>query len=159
MADKKAQTATIRFDKDKHGGTVRGAVNGQAFEFPVDTDVEVTAAQLEALTQSNSTFTTVKPLDEDADVGSSASSTLEGTAMRLEEPPATPKDEDGNPAPTPELSQRTDEELTQQSQQASKDQAETGEGTPEAQSETGKGDGATTGTPPKPKAPKRSAAK
>lgn len=131
MADKEVATATIKFDKDKHGGTVRGAVNGRRFEFPVDKDVQVTADQLEALNESHATFTTIKPLDEDADEGSSASSTATGTAIRLgeEDGTLTPVPNEGQPT---ELSQRTDEELTQEGQKVSQAQAEGGEGTPEA---------------------------
>ncbi len=105
--------ATINIDKAKHGAVVRGAVNGQPFEFKTGSDIPVTAAQLGALTDSHIEFSTVTPpAGVDADEGSSASTTVSGTAIRAEEPNLPKVDEDGNPLPTPELRQITDEELT-----------------------------------------------
>ncbi len=123
-----AGTATVRFSKEKYGGVVRGAVNGQRFEFPVDKDVQVTAAQIEALNNSGATFTTVSPLaGEGAGEGSSAPSILENTATRLfpagQTDDAPKVDADGNPLATPELRQLTDKELVDGSQEASKEQA------------------------------------
>ena len=117
--------ATINFDKAAHGGVVRGAVNGQAFEFPVDSDVQVNKEQLEALNNSGATFKTVTPLaGEGAAEGSAASSTVSANPIPLD--PVVPKtDADGNPLPVPELRQITDKELTGGAdQQASKDSAE-----------------------------------
>jgi hypothetical protein len=125
---KAAATATIKISKEKHGGTVRGAVNGQRFELPVGSDVQVTAAQLEALNASHVEYEVVTPLpngSEDAAEGSAASSTLTGTANRLEPAnPTPPVDGDGNPLPTPELRQITDEELKSASQEEGAAQAE-----------------------------------
>lgn len=126
--DHPAGTAIINIDKVKHGGAVRGAVNGQKFELPVGSDVTVTEAVLNNLRDSHVEFSTVSPLaGEDADEGSSASSTVTGTALRAE--PVTdpaPRDEDGNPLPPPELRQITDKELTGGAdQEASQEQAET----------------------------------
>jgi hypothetical protein len=132
-----AKTAVIKFDKDKHGGVVRGGVNGQRFEFPVNTDVTVTEDQLNALRDSGATFSTVTPLaGEGADEGSSASSVLTGTATRLEAPRPLPTEgKDGEPAAVPELRQITDKELTGGAdQQASQDQA--GEAAPEPKAKT-----------------------
>lgn len=116
-------TATIKFDKTHHGGRVRGAVNGQKFDLPVGVDVQVTAAQLEALQASDAKFEIVTPLaGEDADEGSSASSTLTGTATRLE-PAAQATAPDGELKDPPELKQTTDEELLKGGQQANAEQA------------------------------------
>ncbi|MGH6783600.1 MAG: hypothetical protein ACREBP_03150 [Sphingomicrobium sp.] len=121
----KAGTATINISKEKHGGTVRGAINGQKFELPVGKDVQVTEGQLNALRDSHVEFTTVTPLaGAGADEGSSASAELQGTATRLE--PAAPKlDAEGKPIAAPELRQITDKELTDGTdQKTSKEQAE-----------------------------------
>jgi hypothetical protein len=122
-------TATIKFDKVQHGGVVRGAVNGQKFEFPVDKEVQVTAAQLAVLNDSHAKYETISPLaGEDADEGSSASSTIGGTATRME--PAnsgTQVDAEGNLVDPPELRQVTDEELKSGSQEANADQAKAAE--------------------------------
>jgi len=103
-------TAVIKFDGKTHRNIIRGAVNGQRYEFPVDTDVTVTGEQLQSLRESNVSFDIVSPLaGEDADEGSSASSTEKGTAIRAEPPPQAV-----NPAldvGVPELSQRTDAEI------------------------------------------------
>lgn len=127
-------TATIKFSKDKYGGTVRGAVNGDPYRFPTGVEVQATAAQLNSLNDSYVEYETITPLaGEDAAEGSAASSTLHNTATRLEPAAAAPTlGEDGEPAAPTELSQRTDKELTEDSQQASKDQA--GEGGEEAKS-------------------------
>lgn len=121
-------TAVIRFEKSDHRGRVRGAVNGQKFEFPVDKDVTVTAAQLGALRDSNRTFTTVTPLaGEGADEGSSAPSTLHGTAFRADAGPAEENpaiSEDGKDQ-THDLRQIPDAALTSGAdQQTSQEQAE-----------------------------------
>ncbi len=106
--------ATIKIDKDKHGAVVRGAVNGQPFEFKTGSDIPVTEAQLGALTDSHIEFTTVSPpAGVDADEGSSASTTVSGTAIRAEEPNLPKVGEDGKPLETPELRQITDKELTE----------------------------------------------
>lgn len=115
-------TATIKFDKTHHGGRVRGAVNGQKFDLPVGVDVQVTAAQLEVLQASDAKFEIVTPLaGEDADEGSSASSTVTGTATRLE--PAAQATAQGELKDPPELKQTTDEELLKGGQQANAEQA------------------------------------
>lgn len=118
--EKKVATATIKIDKEQHGGKVRGTINGQKFELPVGTDVEVTGEQLSVLSDSNVAFDVVKPLDEAEDEGSSSASTVEDTAIRLE---TDQGGEESMQQDTPELSQRTDEELAKDSQEASKEQA------------------------------------
>lgn len=116
--------ATIKIEKGERRGRVRGAVNGQQFDLPVDAEVQVTAAQLTALTNSGVKFSTITPLaGEDADEGSSASSTIGGTATRLD-PPNVAVDGEGEPKDPPELRQVTDEELTKGSQEANAAQAE-----------------------------------
>lgn len=151
-------TAVIRFDGKTHRCKIRGAVNGQRYEFPVDKDVTVTGEQLQALRDTNVSFDLKSPLaGEDADEGSSASSTETGTAIRAE-PPA----EAINPAleqGVPELSQRTDAELAD-AQKAAEDAAkaeaatgdDTGDGAQPAQeasptTETGTATRAETPTP------------
>jgi hypothetical protein len=120
------KTATINISKDKHGGTVRGAVNGQRFDLEVGKDIPVTEQVLASLDQSHVDYRLVSPLaGEDAGEGSPASSTVESTAIRLE----TPTDGEGanDPDAEPvELQQRTDRELTEESQEASRQNAETG---------------------------------
>lgn len=112
-------TATIKFDKTHHGGKVRGAVNGQRFEFDVGKDVQVTAAQLSALQDSGAKFEIVTPLaGEDADEGSSASSTLTGTATRAEEPKPGATGADGELKDPPELKQTPDSEIKTAAQDA-----------------------------------------
>lgn len=111
-----AGTAVIKFDKDHHGGRVRGAVNGQKFDLPVDSDVTVTEDQLNALNDSGAKFTVVTPLggDEGAGEGSSApSTTIEGSATRLE--PVVEGEGEGQ-APAPVLQQVTDKELIENAQ-------------------------------------------
>jgi hypothetical protein len=108
------KTATIRFDGKTHRGNVRGGVNGQHFSLPVDQDVSVTAAQLQMLRDSGTKFEIVSPLaGEDADEGSSASSTVEGTAVRAEPPASNEADNPALKQGDATLSQRTDEELKQ----------------------------------------------
>lgn len=122
-------TATINLDKGVHGGTVEGAVNGQRFSVEVGSDQQVTAEQLEALNNSHAVFSTVSPLaGEDAAEGSAASSTVEGTAFRLDIPTPRNVDADGNLLPAPELRQITDKELTEGAdQRTSKDSVEANE--------------------------------
>lgn len=113
-----AKTATIKIEKDNpsHRGVVRGAVNGQRFELEVGKEVQVTRAQMAALKDSRVEFTTVTPFaGEDADEGSSASSTVTGTAIRAEPPERV---NEGLAQGDHELSQRTDEELKAESQEA-----------------------------------------
>lgn len=121
--------AVVNFDKAHHGGQVRGAVNGQPFTFPVDGDVSVTAEQLEVLTNSGARFSTVTPLEGAAEGSAAPSTTVEGTAIRLQTPAELgqgPKlDADGNAIPVPELRQITDKELTDGAdQRTSKESAE-----------------------------------
>lgn len=119
-------TATIKFDKAHHGGTVRGGVNGQRFEYPVDKEVTVSAEQLEALNNSGAKFDTISPLaGEGADEGSSAPSTVTHTALRVEVPTQPKLDEDGNPVPVPELGQDDDKTFLANAQRVN-----TGEGEP-----------------------------
>lgn len=143
-------TAVIRFEKDKHRGRVRGAVNGQSFDFPVGSDVTVNAAQLSVLTDSGKSFTTVTPLaGVDADEGSSASTTAEHTATRLSAPnegadgkPTQQVGEDGEPLPPHELRQITDADLTSGAdQKASQEQAEGEGGDGPKGDDAAKGDG------------------
>lgn len=117
-----AGVATVTFDKDKHGGNVRGAVNGQPFSFAVGKPVQVTEAQLEVLTNSGATFTVNTPLaGVGADEGSSASTTLTGTAIRLGAEDGTSNAAETGQA-TPELRQITDKELTGGADQAASEE-------------------------------------
>ena len=138
-------TAVIKFDKTFHGGRVRGAVNGQQFDFPVDTEVTVTAAQLEALNNSGARFSTVTPLaGEGADEGSSASSTVESTATRLEPPTQPQVDEDGKPLDPPVLQQTTDKDFLENAQKVNLEEAAKaagGRGPAEKKAAEGKADG------------------
>lgn len=120
--------AVIHIDKVKHGGAVRGAVNGQRYELPVGSDVPVSEAILNSLRDSHVEFSIVTPpAGEAADEGSSAASTVEHTAIRGEDPVAgAPTDEDGKLLDPPELRQIPDAELTNGAdQRASEEQAET----------------------------------
>jgi hypothetical protein len=119
-------TATIRIDKVRHGGKVRGAVNGQRFELAVGSDVQVTEAQLNALRDSHVEFETITPLPTGsvgAAEGSAAPSTLEGTATRLEPATNVQLDGEGNVRPTPELQQTTDKDFLEGSQTANLEEA------------------------------------
>lgn len=130
MAEAKKNTATIKIEKDNatHRGVVRGAHNGKKFELPVGKEIEVTEGQLNALRDSRVDFTTVSPLaGEDADEGSSASSTVTGTAFRAETNDEENKALDSGDA---ELSQRTDEQLRTDSQEAAAEAAGEGNTTP-----------------------------
>lgn len=119
-----SNTATIKIEKGERRGRVRGAVNGQPFDLPVDQEVQVTAGQLAALNNSGVKFSTITPLaGEDADEGSSASSTVKGTATRLD-PAAQATGADGELRDPPELKQITDEELLKGSQDVNAAQAE-----------------------------------
>lgn len=101
--------AVINIDKTLHGAIVTGAVNGEAFSLPTGSDVAVSNAQHEALSNSGITFSTVSPpAGEGAAEGSAASSTVTGTAIRDEVPTAVDGDA---PQEAHELSQMTDKEL------------------------------------------------
>lgn len=138
--------ATVTFDKTHHGGKVRGAVNGQRFEFDVGTPVKVTEAQLNVLRDSNAVFTIETPLaGEAADEGSSAASREIGhTAIRGEDAETEKNpgiDEDGKPLPPPELRQIGDAALTGGADQAASEAQAEG-------SNEGTGGGSSGGTGP-----------
>lgn len=53
------KTQTIKIDRDRHGPTLRGGVNGRIFEIPTDSNYEATELLVEHLRNSGVSFETV----------------------------------------------------------------------------------------------------
>jgi hypothetical protein len=113
MADSKVKTATVHITDDTHRNFVEGAHNGVRFKVPVGKDVQVNEGAFTALKDSGVKMNVIEPLPGEAvDEGSSAASTLEGTATRLLAPG---EGDDGNAGrEVAELSQRPDARTDEQ---------------------------------------------
>jgi hypothetical protein len=112
MADSKVKTATVHITDDTHRNFVEGAHNGVRFKVPVGKDVQVNEGAFTALKDSGVKMNVIEPLPGEAvDEGSSAASTLEGTAIRLGGGADNNITPEGEPA---ELSQRPDARTNEQ---------------------------------------------